>query len=326
MKAITDCNFEHMPSYGTDSITLTSYDFFKTEFGPATEVLYVFNGTACNVLALKLMCKRHESVICSDVSHLNQDECGAPEFFVGKLQTVPSDDGKMKLEDIKKTFVRRGDQHFSQSRVISLTQPTELGTCYSIKEIHEICDWAHNNGLFVHMDGARLSNALIELKCSFKEMTTECGVDAVSFGGTKNGLMMGEAILILNPNLAATAKSELKYIRKQSAQLPSKTRYIAAQFQRYFQDKLYLEIASQSCGMAENFFQKLKQIPEVKITRPRQSNAVFAVIPQKYLKKLRDKYFFYVWDEKTFECRLMTSWDTKEEEIDGFINLLKSMS
>ena len=322
LKAITECNFDHEPSYGTDSLTRESYECFKAEFGPSTEVFYVFNGTACNVLALRFLCKRHESIICSDVSHLNQDECGAPEFFAGKLQILPSKDGKLNLEDIKNSFIRRGDQHYSQSRVISLTQPTELGTCYSLKEIRDICDWAHKNGLYVHMDGARLSNAIIELKCSFKQMTTDCGVDAVSFGGTKNGLMMGEAILILNPELSAASKNELKFIRKQSAQLPSKTRYISAQFKRYFKDKLYFEIASHSCLMAEKLYQKLKDVPAVKLTRPRQSNAVFAVLPQANIKKLREKYFFYVWDEKTFECRLMMSWDTKLEEIDDFVNLL----
>lgn len=325
MKALQLCNEGHAPSYGTDPFSEKAVTSFRKHFGPQAEVFFVFNGTASNVLALQFLMKRHESVLCSVNSHLHQDECAAPEFFAGKLRTLEAHQGKMKLENLQQALIRKGDQHFSQVRVVSLTQPTELGTCYSLTEIKAIADWAHSQNLYVHVDGARLTNALVHLKCSFKEMTTDLGVDVVSFGGTKNGLMMGEAIVVLNPELAQKAKHDLKYIRKQAAQLPSKTRFIAAQFGRYFENDLYLQIAQHSAHMADRLFQGLKEIPQIRITCERQSNAVFVVFPKEWIKKLREHFFFYVWDEKTFECRLMTSWDTTENEIDSFIDLVRQL-
>lgn len=325
MKALQLCNEGHMPSYGTDPISEKAIAQFRQHFGPQTEVFFVFNGTACNVLALQFLMKRHESALCSINSHLHQDECAAPEFFAGKLRTIEARQGKMNLEDLQQALIRKGDQHFSQVRVVSLTQPTELGTCYSLGEIKAIVDWAHSQNLYVHIDGARLTNALMHLQCTFKEMTTDLGVDVVSFGGTKNGLMMGEAILVLNPALAQQAKQDLKYIRKQAAQLPSKTRFIAAQFAEYFSNDLYLQIAQHSTLMAERLFQGLKKIGKIKITCERQSNAVFVIFPKDWIKKLRERFFFYVWDEKTFECRLMTSWDTTENEIDAFVDLVRQL-
>ena len=326
LRALTECNPDHAPSYGTDSWSTGAIAEFRKHFGPQTEVFFVFNGTACNVLALRLLCERHESVLCSNVSHLHVDECGAPEFFAAKLLPLPHSNGKLQLSDLQAALQRTGDQHYAQTRVVSLTQPTELGTCYSLDEIKVITEWAHANKLFVHIDGARLTNALVHLDCSFHAMTTALGVDVVSFGGTKNGLMMGEAILVLNPALATEAKSKLKYIRKQSAQLPSKTRFIAAQFSRYLQEDLYFDIAAHSCKMADRLYQGLNDIPGVSITAARQSNAVFAKFPQSWIKQLREKYFFYVWDEKTFECRIMTSWDTTPEEVDDFIGMVRILS
>lgn len=326
LKTVIDCNTGHAPSYGTDLYSESAIKAFKEQFGSQTEVFFVFNGTAANVLALRFLTERHESVICSNVSHLNLDECGAPEFFVGKLIPVNTTQGKISITELKESLIRKGDQHYSQTKVISLTQPTELGTCYSLNEIKEITDWAHQNQLYVHIDGARLTNALIHLKCSYKEITTDLGIDVVSFGGTKNGLMMGEAILILNPELAKLSKQKLKYIRKQTAQLPSKTRFIAAQFSRYLQNNLYLEIAGHSCAMAQRLFDGLKNIPSIKITMPRESNAVFAIIPKELIKQIKEKYFFYVWNEKTFECRIMTSWDTTPEEVDDFVQQLLLIS
>jgi threonine aldolase len=326
IKSIIECNTEHAPSYGTDDYSNAAIKSFKNAFGSETEVFFVFNGTACNTLALRFLCDRHESILCSEVSHLNIDECGAPEFFAAKLIPLPHTHGKISLETLKKSLIRKGDQHYSQSRVVSITQPTEFGTCYSKDEIGAIADWAHQNQLYLHIDGARLTNALIELKCNFKEMTTDLGVDIVSFGGTKNGLMMGEAILVLNAELAKTSKQKLKYIRKQTAQLPSKTRFISAQFTRYLQKNLYLEIAQHSCAMAEKLYNGIKEIPHLKMTSPRQSNAVFVIIPKEWIKQIKEKYFFYVWNEQTYECRLMTSWDTTPEEVDGFIQQLHELS
>lgn len=326
LKALMDCNIDHTPSYGTDKYSYEAINCFKNLFGEKTEVFFVFNGTAANVLALRFLAERYEAVFCADVSHLNLDECGAPEFFASKLIALKHTQGKISLSDLKENLLRRGDQHYSQAKVVSLTQPTELGTCYTLAEIKEITDWAHQNQLYVHIDGARLANALIELNCTYKEMTTDLGVDVVSFGGTKNGFIMGEAILILNPELAKISVQKLKYIRKQAAQLPSKTRFIAAQFAKYLQDDLYLEIARHSTQMAQKLYAGLNEIPEIKLTSPRQSNAVFAIIPKSWCKKIREKYFFYIWNEKTSECRIMTSWDTQPEEVADFIQQLQMIA
>ncbi|MFZ3229465.1 MAG: aminotransferase class I/II-fold pyridoxal phosphate-dependent enzyme [Pseudobdellovibrio sp.] len=322
MKAILDCNVDHAPSYGTDDSTVQATESFKKLFGSSTKVYFVFNGTACNVLALKSIMKSHESILCSSVSHLNVDECGAPEFFAGKLIPLEHKNGKINLQTLKKALIRRGDQHFSQPKVVSLTQPTELGTCYTLAEIKEITAWAHSQDMYVHIDGARIANAVHFLKTTFKEMTTDLDVDIVSFGGTKNGLMMGEAILVLNPKLA----TDLKYIRKQAAQLPSKTRFIAAQFFTYLETELYKVISNHSCRMAEKLYQQLQEIEGIQLTAARESNAVFVKIPQPWIKTLREKFFFYVWDESTFECRLMSTWDTTENEIDDFTNLVRKLA
>jgi threonine aldolase len=321
LAAIGEANTDHAPSYGTDEWSERADKVFREHFGPHTEIYYVFNGTAANVLALGSLIQSFESVLVSDISHLQNDECAAPEFFTGaKLLPLTSHHGKIRLEDMKSALIRRGDQHHSQVRAVSITQPTEVGTLYSLAEIAEICTWAHSQGLWVHLDGARIANAVTELHTSFAEMTTHCGIDVLSFGGTKNGFLYGEAVVFLNPKLA----QNFKYRRKQAAQLPSKTRFISAQFERYLGTGLWREISEHECQMAERLYQSLKNLAGLEVTQIRQSNAVFAKIPQTLVKRLREKYFFYVWDEKTFECRLMMSWDTKEEDIDGFVHLLKT--
>jgi threonine aldolase len=322
LAAILNANLHHAPSYGTDDDSAKATALFKKEFGQNSKVFFVFNGTACNVLALKSVMKSHESVLCSSVSHLHNDECGAPEFFAGKLIPLPHENGKLKLSTLKNAMVRKGDQHYSQPKVVSLTQPTELGTCYSLDEIKSITEWAHSENMVVHLDGARISNAVHFLKTTFKKMTTDLGVDIVSFGGTKNGFLMGEAIVVLNPSLA----TDLKYIRKQAGQLPSKTRFIAAQFQTYLSNQLFEKISDHSCKMATRLASRLQNISRIEITEPVESNAVFVKIPQAWVKTLREKFFFYVWDEKTFECRLMTTWDTTETEIDEFTDLVRQLS
>lgn len=316
LQALTDANVGHAPSYGTDPLTEKCQDIFKTHFGKSADAFFVFNGTAANVLSLKTMMKSFESCFVTDISHMNQDECAAPEFFAGKLIAVKSINGKLTLPELEKHYIRLGDQHYTQPRVISLTQPTEVGTLYSLEEIKALTTWAKSKNLLVHIDGARFVNAVYKLSCSMSEMTTDLGVDVLSFGGTKNGLMFGEAVVILNPTLG----KDFKYIRKQAAQLPSKTRFVAAQFLAFFNNDLYKKIAQHSCDMAQYFNEKLSG--KVKINYPVQSNAVFAEIPQPLIKKLKQQYFFYVWDEKTFECRLMTSFDTQKEDIDGFTKAL----
>lgn len=322
-QSLVQANAGHAPSYGTDENTEKAIRLFQEHFGEKTQVFFVFNGTAANVLSLRALLSSYQSVLCSDVSHIQMDECGAPEFFAGcKLHALPSVQGKLQIETLKKSLIRKGDQHYSQAKVLSLTQPTELGTCYSIDELKSLIAWAHSEKLFVHIDGSRLSNAAVSLGVNFRELTTDLGVDIVSFGGTKNGLMMGEAVLILNPALG----ENFKYIRKQSAQLPSKTRFIACQFETYLSDDRWSQIARHACEKAEKLHRGLSAIRQLQITAPRHSNAVFVKIPKQWIKALREKYFFYVWDEKTFECRLMTSWDTTDSDIEGFLALAEQLS
>lgn len=322
LAAITDANLNHAPSYGTDDWTEKAQKTFKNHFGNSAEAHFVFNGTAANVLALKSAVESFHSVFVSDMSHMNVDECGAPEFIAGcKLIPIKSHEGKLKLQDLKDSLIRRGDQHFSQVKMISLTQPTEIGTCYSKAEIKEICDWAKKENMYVHIDGARLPNAAVSLNLSFKEMTTDCGVDVVSFGGTKNGFLFGEAVVFLNQDLA----KDFKFIRKQALQLPSKTRFISAQFEKSLSTDLWKEIAAHSLKMAQRLYESLKTISEIHFEAPVQSNAVFVRMPKEWIKILKQKYFFYVWDEKTWSCRLMTSWDTQISDVDGFVNEIKKL-
>ncbi len=318
MKYMLIANLEHAPSYGTDVWSEQLTEKIRQDFGSRTEIFLVFNGTAANVLAMKACVKSFQSILCSDVSHLNVDECGAPEFFTGaKLIPIRSFHGKISVSEMEKAMIRRGDQHFSQVSAVSITQPTEMGTCYSLEEIQEISQWCKSKGLYLHIDGARLANAAYYLKT---DMATVCrGADIVSIGGTKNGLMMGEAILVLNPSLAI----DFKYIRKQGAQLPSKTRFIAASFLTYLSNDLWQRIAEHSCTMAQTLHKNLKEIPGLEITDPCQSNAVFVKIPKDLIKDLKKHFFFYVWNEETYQCRLMTSWDTQIEEIENFSDLLK---
>lgn len=323
LKSLIAANTGHMPSYGTDPLTRQATLAIQKEFGERAQVFFVFNGTAANVSALRALTKPHQAILCSDISHLNVDECGAPEFLTGcKLLPLPSQNGKIQLEDLKKSLIRRGDQHYSQAKVLSLTQPTELGTVYSLSELKELISWAKEQSLYIHIDGARLANAAYHLKCTFKELTTDLGVDVVSFGGTKNGLMMGEAVIFSNKELT----EDFKYIRKQSTQLPSKTRFIAAQFAAYFDNNLWYRIAEHACQTAQYLYEQARDLPSVKIRKSPESNAVFATIPSAWVKPLREKHFFYVWDETTFECRWMTSWDTEKSDIDQFIQSIKELS
>ena len=315
MQALLEANVNHAPSYGTDQWTEQAELAFKKHFGDKAKIFFVFNGTAANVLCLRAANRSHQSVICTDVAHINVDECAAPEVLAQtKLIAVPHHQGKLTKQQIEDCLIRLGDQHFAQVKMVSLTQPTELGTLYSLEELKDITAFCKSKKLYVHIDGARLANAAYKLGCTFKQMTTDLGVDLVSFGGTKNGLLGGEAVVFLNPELA----QDFVYLRKQFGQLPSKTRFIAAQFIAYFANDLWLEIAKQSCDLAQLLHEKCKTLSGVEVTQPVQSNAVFAKIPAKWVKPLRQNHFFYVWDEKTFECRWMTSWDLTEADILSF--------
>lgn len=323
LQSIAQANIEHAPSYGTDYWTEEASHSFRKHFGDQAQVFFVFNGTAANVTALRAITRPWQSVFCADVAHINIDECGAPEQMGGfKLHTIPSNNGKISVEALEHNYIRRGDQHFSQGQVLSITQPTELGTTYSLSELKVLIKWAKDKKLLVHIDGSRIANAALHLQLPFKEFTTDLGVDVISFGGTKNGLMMGEAVVFLNKPLA----QDFKYVRKQSGQLPSKSRFIACQFSEYFKNDLWKEIAGNSLARATELYESIQNIPGIQVREKPQSNAVFATIPSHWVKVLREKYFFYVWDEKTFECRWMTSWDTTSEDIQGFVSALKELA
>lgn len=317
MSALNDINQGHFPSYGADPITEAARKEVNRVFGEC-DSYFVFNGTAANVLALQTMLKPHQSVICAETSHLHESECGAPERFTGsKLQLCPSDDGKIDVVRIKEKMIRLGDQHASQPKVISITQPTEYGTVYTLNEIKEIAMYAKANHLFLHIDGSRLVNAAIRLGVEPKEITQFA--DIVALGGTKNGLMAAEAVLIFNSAL----KSDFKFIHKQGMQLAGKMRFVSAQFLAWLTNDTYKKYARSAIDTASYLADLLAKINGVEITQKVETNSVFVKMPKSALKAAREKFFFYVWNEHTFECRLMTSFDTTKADVDDFVATIR---
>ena len=320
LKEITSVNFGHVIGYGHDIYTEQALNIFKEQFGPSTETFFVFTGTAANVLSLSGITRSWNSIITASTAHLETDECGAPEKFTGcKVLTVDTPDGKINTDLIKKHMHGFDFEHHSQPKVVSITQSTEMGTVYTASEIKKIADYAHDKGMFLHMDGARLANAAVSLNLPFKAFTTDAGVDILSFGGTKNGMLFAEAICFLRPGLS----NDFKYIRKQGMQLASKMRFISAQYIAYFRNDLWKKCASHSNTMARILAEKLQQFKELKITQTVQSNGIFVIMPASVAEEIRNHYFFYPWNEEISEYRLMTSWDTAEEDIEDFIQLLK---
>ncbi len=322
LKAIAAANEGHAVGYGGDELSDKARQRFKQEFGSQTEVFFVFNGTGANVLGLSTLTQSFHSIICADTAHIQTDECGAPEKLTGcKLLPVESHKGKITPEGIRKHLHDFGFEHHSQPGIVSISQATELGTVYSLEEIKAITSLAHEFGLYVHMDGARLANAAVALDLPFRAFTVDAGVDVLSFGGTKNGMMMGEAVLFFNPALTANTK----YIRKQSMQLYSKMRFVSAQFLAYFENDLWKQNAAHSNRMARLLEAEVKKIPAVQLTQEVAANGVFAIVPQEIIPQLQEKYFFYVWDEHRSEVRWMTSFDTTEDDIFQFAALIKSL-
>lgn len=321
LKMLAEVNTGHVPSYGQDEFTQKANAEIERVFGKGTFCSFVFNGTAANVLALKAMVQSYQAVICSEHSHLQNSECNAPEFLTGaKLLLCPSKDAKLTVDLIQKHMIRLGDQHSGQPKVISITQPTELGTVYSLDEIREIVNFAKKHNLYVHVDGSRLVQAASYLNLSPRALTRDLGVDIVSFGGTKNGLLGGEAILYWNKDWV----EPLKYIRKQCMQLAGKMRFVSCQFTAWLANDKWKDYADHSCKMAKLLEASLKEISQVKITQKVETNVVFAILPKEIISSVRKKYHFYVWDEKTFECRLMTSFDTQPEDIREFIEVIRA--
>ena len=322
LNAISAANEGHAVGYGGDEITEKAIKRFKQEFGEQTDIYFVFNGTGANVLSLSTLTRSFHSVICAETAHIQVDECGAPEKFTGcKLLPVEVTRGKISPEGIAKYLHGFNFEHHSQPKIISISQVTELGTVYSVEEIKAITTLAHEYGLFVHMDGARLANAAVALDLPFRAFTVDAGIDVLSFGGTKNGMMMGEAVLFFNPELSEDAK----YIRKQSMQLYSKMRFVSAQFLAYFENDLWKRNATHSNRMAQLLEQEVKKIPAIQLTQEVDANGVFAIVPPEIIPQLQEKYFFYMWDEHRSEVRWMTSFDTEEEDIFQFAALIKSL-
>ena len=319
LRAMEQANRGHVVAYGDDPYTASATKRFRKLLGEDISVYFVFSGTGANVLGLKAVTKTYQAIICAETAHINVDECGAPEKFTGcKLLTVPTTNGKLRPENIKPLLHGIGVEHHVQPRVISISQSTELGTVYRPEELKSLSNFAHENDLLLHVDGARIANAAVSLKTSLSAITRDVGVDVLSFGGAKNGMMYGEAVVFFNDNLAP----DFKFIRKQGSHLASKMRFISAQFDVLLASGLWKKNASHANRMAQVLARELSRIPAIEITQEVEANGVFAIIPRQYVPILQKEYFFYVWNEATSEVRLMTSFDTTEEDIDKFVKLV----
>jgi threonine aldolase len=320
MEAIAAANDGHVIAYGDDPYTARAIERFHEHLGNDADVFFVFGGTGANVLGLKAITQSHQAIICADTAHINVDECGAPEKFTGcKLLPVATSDGKIKVEHLKPLLHGMGFEHHVQPRVISISQATEMGTVYTPREMKALASFAHDHDMLLHVDGARIANAAASLKVKLKAITKDAGVDVLSFGGAKNGMMYGEAVVFFHKTLAR----DFKYTRKQGTHLPSKMRYISAQFEALFTGDLWHQNAAHANGMAQLLARELGKIPQIRITQKVEANGVFAIVPKKYVAKLQKKYFFYVWNEETSEVRLMTSFDTTEDDIKDFVSLVR---
>lgn len=323
LQAIADANVDHALAYGDDEWCQRAEALFREHFGEQARVYFVFNGTGANVLNIDAMCRSHEAVVCAETAHINVDECGAPQRVVGcRLLTVDTPDGKLTPELVKTRLHGFGFEHHSQPRAISISQPTELGTLYTLQEIKALADLAHAHNMYLHIDGARLANAAVALGCTFRQMTTDLGVDCLSFGGTKNGMLMGESVVLLNPALDV----DMKYRRKQMTQLSSKMRFTAAQFEAYLTTGLWRRNAEHSNRMAQLLTSHLSPFTShLKIMYPVQVNSVFAQLPADVWHRLQEEYFFYDWDEANDVVRWMCSFDTTEEDIRAFVAALRRL-
>ena len=318
LAAIAAANDGHVVAYGDDDYTAVARQRFREHLGEQAEAFIVFNGTGANVLAIEALARPHEAVICPATAHLNVDECGAPERIAGvKLLSVETADGKLTPGLVADRITGVGDQHASQPRVVSVSQSTELGTVYTPEEIAALADLAHRHQMYLHVDGARLANAAAALDLPLRALTTDVGVDALSFGGTKNGLLLGDAIVFLRSELAR----DFLFIRKQSMQLASKMRFLAVQFDALLGGDLWHRNASHANAMARRLADAVSGIGGVELAYPVQANGVFVTLPGEAIGRLRDALPaalpFYVWDEAAGTIRLMCSWDTTEDDVDG---------
>ncbi|WP_344090177.1 low specificity L-threonine aldolase [Microbacterium deminutum] len=320
--AIAAANDGHQVAYGDDEYTARLQEVFAHHFGEGVEAFPVFNGTGANVVGLQSMLPRWGAVIAASTAHINVDEGGAPERVAGiKILNVPTDDGKLTPELIDREAWGWGDEHRAQPLVVAVTQSTELGTLYSVDELRIIADHVHGHGMHLHMDGARISNAAASLGLPLREFTRDVGVDVLSFGGTKNGAMLGEAVVVLNPE----ASTGLKYLRKLNMQLSSKMRFVSAQLIALLDGDLWLRNATHSNAMAQRLRNGVEagvadgSIQGVAFTQPTQANGVFATLPDGVADRLRESFRFYDWDAAKNEVRWMCSFDTRPDDIDAFV-------
>jgi len=320
LAAIAAANEGHQTAYGEDAYTARLQEVMAEHFGAGVEAFPVFNGTGANVIGLQSMLPRWGAVICTQTAHIHTDENAAAERVAGlKLLTVPTPDGKLTPELIDREAWGWGDEHRAQPLAVSITQTTEVGTAYTTAEVRAIADHVHERGMTLHMDGARVSNAAAYLRKPLREFTTDAGVDLLSFGGTKNGLIFGDVIVVLNP----AACEGLTYLRKLNMALASKMRFVSAQLIAILTDDLYLRSASHANAMATRLRAAVEGLPGVTITQQTQSNAVFAILPPGVADRLRERFRFYDWDPITGEVRWMCAFDTTEADVDAFAAALR---
>lgn len=320
LDALSRTNDGHAPAYGNDPVTEKLNAAMRITFRqPELRAFPVFNGSACNGLALARMIRPYKSILAHRQSHINNDECGLPEFFTGgKIIPFEGVGAKLTVEALGNIVEKTLDHapHTSRVKAISLTQSTELGTTYKIDELKALSAFARSRGIYVHMDGARLANAVTSLGCHVAEITTEIGIDILSFGGTKNGAMLAEAAVILNPALI----EDFAYIHKRSGQLPSKARYVSAQLLALLEDDLWLDLGRQSNAMAAALREGLTGMAEVDILYPVEANELFVTLPKALADKLLARHSFYHWpNEGEHTYRLVTSWSTTPADVIAFL-------
>jgi threonine aldolase len=319
LDAIARANQGHVVAYGDDAYTHSAIRKFEEHFGPDIAVFFTFNGTGANVLSLQSLTRPFHSVICSDYAHIWTDECGAPEKHTGcKLIPLPHQDGKITVDAVRHAYHGIGDEHHSQPRVISITQSTEMGTVYKPEEIRALAHFAHDHDMFLHVDGARIANAAASLGQNLRQATRDLGVDVLSFGGTKNGILGGEAVVFFQPGMSR----DFLYLRKQSMQLASKMRFIAAQFEALLTNDLWRRSAEHANRMAGQLETEINRISGVKVVWKVEANGVFAQIPPHSIEKIKRDYFFYTWMEEESIVRWMCSFDTTEEDIRQFAKVV----
>lgn len=325
MEAITEANQGHAPSYGSDAWTLEAEKLIHRVFKAKPKVLMVPNGTGANVLGLKLACRRHESVICTDISHIQYQESGAAEAVIGcKLLTVPHKQGKVTPEEIirKLQSERAFGKHSTSPRVLSISQPTEVGTVYTLEELKVLSKLCKEEQLFFHMDGSRLYNAAVHLKISLDKITSAACLDILSLGGTKNGLMCAESLLIFNPALQEGAD----HLHKQNLGLLSKMRYLSAQYIPFFEKELWHTLALQANQRTEEIATLIKATPHLSLSYPVETNQIFFTAPASWIPIIQEKILCFPWDKKKNEIRFITSWNTSEQDVKGVKLMLAEIS